>query len=248
MRILGAIGFLGLLCVAQVTHAALIFSERFSEGFFPPTGWVIQNNSNPTGTKTWGLGAQDTTLTSAAGDQNFASVNYESAGNQSASVPSATASNWLITPAITFQNGDVVAFSTSAFKNQDNPDRLQLRLNAANTGTNVGNSATSVGDFTALLLDIDPDYSTGNQPSGYPITWTSYAETITGLSGPTPGRLGFRYYVENSGPDGTNGNEIGIDDVSVSAPEPCPLGILGSALLLRRRRDGSCKALTGLKK
>jgi hypothetical protein len=239
MRFFAGVVFWSTLCVAQVTHAAVIFSENFTEGSFPPTGWVIQNNSNPIGTKTWGLGAQDTTLTPQTGNQDFTSVNYESAGNESESVPSATASNWLITPTITFQNGDVVPFATSSFDDQDNSDRLQLRLNTANT-TNVGSSASSVGDFTDLLLDINPDYSTGNQPGAYPTTWSTFSETITGLSGPAPGRLAFRYFVENSGPDGPNGNEIGVDDVSVTGPEPCGMTIIQAGLLFLLKRVRRC--------
>ena len=71
-------------------------------------------------------------------------------------------------------------------------------------------SPTSVGDFDALLLDINPSYA----DDGYPVVWTQYNITLTGLSSPTRGRIAFRYFVENGGPDGTRSNYIGIDTVS----------------------------------
>jgi hypothetical protein len=234
-----------LACLGRSTLAGVILSEDFSEGW-PPSGWVVQNNSNPIGSDTWALGAQDTMLTSPTGNENFASVNYESAGYPTTSVPTATASNWLIAPAVTFDNGDVASFLTSSFNELDNSDRLQLRLNLANTGTNVGTTATSVGDFGTLLLDINPTYATGDLPPAYPVTWTNFTATITGLSGPTAGRLAFRYFVEDSGPLGSNGNEIGIDDVlAETAPEPgsaamCAVALaLGLTRRLRRRPRSS---------
>ena len=63
----GGVGLLILSTSAPLARAGIIFSEDFSNGW-PPSGWVIQNNSNPVGTKTWGLGGQDTTMTSPTGD------------------------------------------------------------------------------------------------------------------------------------------------------------------------------------
>ena len=48
------------------------------------------------------------------------------------------------------------------------------------TSQNVGTTATSVGDFTTLLLDINPTYTT----TGYPNVWTNFVVTISGLAGP----------------------------------------------------------------
>src|SRR5687768_18370101 len=45
--------------------------------------------------------------------------------------------------------------------------------------TNVGTLPTDVGDFTDLLLDINPTYTT----SGYPNAWTQYVVTISGVTG-----------------------------------------------------------------
>src|SRR6478752_7212289 len=46
-----------------------------------------------------------------------------------------------------------------------------------------------------------------------PATWTVYSATVTGLSGATVGRLGFRYHVTSAGPAGANSDYIGLDAV-----------------------------------
>jgi hypothetical protein len=90
------------------------------------------------------------------------------------------------------------------------------------SSTNVGSSATDVGDFTTLQLDINPTYTT----TDYPTVWTQFTVTISGVPVPTTGRLAFRYFVENGGPSGTNSNYIGIDTVQYTCtpdrPTPTP--------------------------
>ena len=78
------------------------------------------------------------------------------------------------------------------------------------TSQDVGATATDVGDFTTLLLDINPTYTT----SGYPNGWTNFLVTLSGLGGPVTGRLAFRYFVEGGGPSGANSDVIGIDTVA----------------------------------
>ena len=74
----------------------------------------------------------------------------------------------------------------------------------------MGATNTSVGDFSTLLLDINPTYTA----SGYPTAWTQYTLTMRGLpAAGVNGRLAFRYFVENAGPGGANSDYIGIDDV-----------------------------------
>ena len=45
--------------------------------------------------------------------------------------------------------------------------------------SNVGTTATDVGDFTTLLLDINPTYTT----TGYPNVWTQFTVTVSGVIG-----------------------------------------------------------------
>src|SRR5206468_11804810 len=84
--------------------------------------------------------------------------------------------------------------------------------------TNTGTHAAEVGDFTVLLLDINPNYTV----NGYPNTWTQFTVTISAIPPGSTGRLAFRYFVENGGPQGFNSDYIGIDDVSYNCPVATP--------------------------
>ena len=107
-----------------------------------------------------------------------------------------TISNWLLTPPVTLQNGETMTFWTRTVTAPAFPDRLQVRMSTNGSSSNVGTTATDVGDFTALLLDINPTYTT----TGYPNVWTQFTVTVSGVPSPTLGRLAFRYFVENGGP------------------------------------------------
>jgi len=77
-----------------------------------------------------------------------------------------------------------------------------------------------------LLLEINPNL----QLSVYPMVWTQYSITISGLAAPTSGRIAFRYFVTNAGLNGTNSDYIGIDDF-VHTPYVCPtLNVAPTAL------------------
>ena len=131
-------------------------------------------------------------------------------------------SNWLLTPPLTIQNGVVLSFWTRTVDTPSFPDRLQVRLSTNGASTDVGTLATDVGDFTTLLLDINPTYTT----TGYPTTWTPVTVTLSGLGSPTTGRLALRYFVENGGPSGANSDYIGIDALQIAGPcnpQPTPI-------------------------
>jgi len=184
-------------------------TPAFAEGFedittLPGKGWFIQNNSTPPGTATWFQG-NPTVFPAQAGPTNsYIGVNFDS------STGSNTISNWLLTPVIEFRNGDVITFYTRTTSTAQFADRLQVRLSTNGASTNVGTGVTGVGDFTNLVLDINPTYVAG--PSGgYPVVWTQYTITITNATAGVSGRLAFRYFVEDGGPDGANSNYIGID-------------------------------------
>src|SRR5262249_25704367 len=98
-------------------------------------------------------------------------------------------------------------------------------------------TSNSVGDFTTLLLSINPTLD----PYVYPLSWTQYTATLSGLSDTVDGRLAFRYFVTDSGPHGVNGNYIAIDTVTVGTPEPFSMlltagGIAAVAIRARMRR------------
>jgi hypothetical protein len=98
------------------------------------------------------------------------------------------------------------------------PDRLQVRMSTSGTSTNVGTTAYEVGDFSVLMLDINPNLTT----VGYPSVWTQFTVTVNGVASPTTGRLAFRYFVPDGGGYFSNGDYIGIDQVSFSCTAPTP--------------------------
>ena len=146
-------------------------------------------------------------------------------------------SNWLITPTLSFNNGDTLSFWSRTSTGSIYPDRLEVRFSNVG-GTDVGSDDTSVGSFTTLLLSINPNLEVG----GYPDEWAQQSVTISGLSGATNGAIAFRYTVNAGGPAGDNSNYIGIDSVSITAavPEPTTWALMAlglGAIGLRRRKQ-----------
>ena len=202
-----------LLAMAPTLLHAQAYSEDFVDiNTLVPNGWFMQNNSVPVGSTNW---FQGNSIVFAA--QNGAATSYIGA-NFNNTTGANTISNWLLTPTRTLKNGDVFSFYTRTTVDNMYPDRLQVRLSTAGTSTNVGTGSAAVGDFTTVLLDINPGLVT----SVYPFTgWQQYTITISGLTAPTSGRIAFRYFVTNGGPSGLNSNYIGIDNV-VYTPYVCP--------------------------
>jgi hypothetical protein len=195
-----------LLFTLILTFTAVCDAQPINEGFdnimtLSASGWVRQNNSNPVGSTNWfqGRPLEFTAHTGASNSYIAADFNNTTGNN--------TISNWLITPPRIFLTGDRISFYTRTVFPPIFSDRLQVRLSVAGESTNTGGTPTSVGDFTTLLLDINPMYV----PTEYPSVWTRYDLTISGLSIPAQGRLAFRYFVENGGPNGDESYYIGID-------------------------------------
>lgn len=190
-------------------------------------GWVRTNQSTPATATLWGIPSAAPTTTFAGGGQaggaiSFALVNYTSTGTLTATgaTGTGTISNWLISPSITVENGDIVSFYTRIGRNSTTglasyADNLELRM-STNGGftTDPSTGSADVGDYTNLLVEVNPALNL----TSYPLTWFKYSYTITGLSGPTEAKFGFRYYVTNGGNDGANSDIIGIDTFSVDRP------------------------------
>ncbi|UKN01183.1 choice-of-anchor J domain-containing protein [Paracrocinitomix mangrovi] len=175
------------------------------------SGWIMQNNSSPLGSTDWFQGnATAFAAFNGAGD-SYIGANF----NNTSGV--GTISNWLLTPNVTLKNGDVITFYTRTTIDNMWADNLQVRMSTNGASTNVGATATSVGDFSTVLLEINPTLAL----STYPMAWTQYSITISGLTAPTSGRLAFRYFVTNAGPSGSNSDYIGID-AFVYTPYVCP--------------------------
>lgn len=229
-----AVAFSSLISCGKKDTAAVVNDPSFTEDFDTLSkavsrGWVIANNSKPIGTVAWVQGyfylSQNHLYDSKMGGSNpynfegFGGMEYSYSGTDFAMATAnsghgnATISNWLISPVMEIKNGDVISFYTRTASNPaDAADRLQVRLNPVNSSADVGRDALSVGNFSEVLLDINPEYLLEEEGS-YPGEWTNYTVTITGMQGSTAkkSRIAFRYFVENGGPGGTNSVGVGID-------------------------------------
>jgi PEP-CTERM motif len=197
-------------------QAGILLSEDFDNiTTLSGSGWVAINNSAPLGTSGWFQGVPAIFSSQAGALPAYIASNFDAAdfgGN---------ISNWLLLPTMTLQNGDVFSFYTRTESLQVAADRLEVRLSTSGSSTNVG-ATSSVGDFTTLLLTVNPSLST----NGYPGQWTQFSMTLSGLGGSVTGRLALRYSVSDTS---VNGDFIGIDTVLLMDPAPEP-GTAGLAL------------------
>ncbi len=197
-------------CFSDVS--AQYYTEHFDDvPALWSNGWAQQNRSAlPGSIPNWFQGDPGNFAAFDGGDTAYIAVSYN------CGTGSNTLSNWLFTPTRTFTNGEKFSFRTRTVSAPNYPDRLQVRLSLNGASTDVGTTATSVGDFTTQLLQINPTLTA----SGYPNVWTEYTIIITGLTAPTSGRIAFRYFVTNGGSSGANSEYIGIDSVAYYLPPP----------------------------
>lgn len=173
-------------------------------------GWLNFNRSFPYGGHAWRQGKYE--LGGKFGNEIVGfpafSAKYEPtefiSADLSASDGAGQISCWLISPPIPAKNGDVFSFYTRSTGNF--PERLQLRANFSSESTAIANGPAAIGDFSELLIDIDPNYL-----GLYPAEWTKYSISFTGIpTAATTIRVAFRYMVDDTG---VNGEMIGIDKV-----------------------------------
>ncbi len=202
------------ICAGSVQQLTLTNTlgntDLINEGFNSitplPAGWVTQNNSSPVGTTGWFQGSSATFPSQSGAPTAYIAANFNNTtGNN-------TISNWLLTPAVSIKNGDVLKFYTRTVSAPAFADRLEVRMSTSGASTNVGATNTSVGDFTNLLLTVNPTLITTGAGS-YPNTWTQFTATVSGVTGTVTGRFAFRYFVTSGGPGGANSDYIGIDEV-----------------------------------
>lgn len=192
-------------------------------------GWVALNNSRPTGISSWtqaSVEAADSKGKAIVPSYPFTAQSAVYSGkdfimaSQNVVDDQGVISCWLLSPPTMMKNGDVIEFYTrtvpTGFQGTSTPDiaeRMQVRLSPNANSTNVGNTGTTVGDFTTLMLDINPGYANSGA-NDYPRNWKKYSLTISGLP-PTvqERRFAFRYFIEDGGASGANGYCIGIDNV-----------------------------------
>src|SRR5271165_75403 len=194
-----------------------------STGIFA-SGWVVINNSNPIGDHTWNQGIPGTQtdglgVNAQSDPPSAANAFIQTDFNAGMPGSGAIVSDWLITPVLLLENGATMSFYTQASPdNTQFPNELQVWESLSGSSTvNVGSTTPNPGgDFTNKLLDINTGATNpSGAPGGYPTTWTEYTFTISGLSAPTDGRFGFRFYLPNNNTDGTI---VGIDTFSFADP------------------------------
>ncbi len=189
-------------------------------------GWTLINNSRPIGSGGWMQGEYAIDFlkgqivgfspqSSNYSGQDFVSCTYNAGDGD------ATLSAWLISPPTFMKTGDQIVFYTRTLKNPaDFADRMQLRLNAVDSSTNVGGGplandavANMVGNFNQVLLDINPNLvKSGN--GSYPGNWTQYTVTVNNIPQQALRRFAFRYFVVNGGTNGSNSQAVGVDSVA----------------------------------
>ena len=188
------------------TPLAVVVDEGFDDiTTLPGAGWLEVNDSSPLGTTSWFQGTD--VADSGPFDAFDGASNAYIAANYNNTAGVGTISNWLVSPEFTFGAGAVVSFYTRTVSSPSFPDRMQVRMCTTGDCTNVGADPSDVGDFTTLLLDINPTYTT----TDYPNDWTLFTIELP----PGTGRIAFRYFVENGGPSGANSDYIGIDRVVI---------------------------------
>jgi len=190
------------------------FVASLNEGFdnittLATNGWSLQNNSSPLGTTNWfqgtsvvGGGPFDAYDGAANG---YIGANYNNTGT------TGTISNWMITPVLDFGSAAALSFFTRKAFPDSYADRLEVRLSTNGASTNVGTTATGVGDFATVLVSVNPNLVLGV----YPTSWTQFLASSLPHNG--QGRIAFRYFVTGGGSSGTASDFIGIDRVVYSA-------------------------------
>ena len=171
-------------------------------------------NATPFQNQVYGIGAVCPIPNGQDGTANsFALVNFSSTTSTAAA--GATISNWLMTPSINVQNGDVVTFYTrkGTSGTTDYPDRLELRMSSAATTVVPSSGPTDIGSFSTLCVSVNPNLASGFL---YSNSWTQYSYTVSGLTAPSAVKFGFRYFVTDAGTNGANSDIIGIDTFSVT--------------------------------
>ncbi|KPL81222.1 choice-of-anchor J domain-containing protein [Herpetosiphon geysericola] len=220
--LLAGIGLQGLVQpqTPSAPTAPTVLNENFdSFAGALADGWFIVNASEPINSDTtdhdrWKQGRSNGyNMNAHSGANNsFAGSSWQASNING----NAIVSNWLLTPPLVLENGKTVSFWTRSLGCISDPDRLDIRYSLAGTSTNVA-SGNNTGNFSNLIGQINPNQETGHDPdgsNGYPCDdWAQFTYTISGVSQPTVGRIGFRHYIVDTS---DNGQYIGIDDFSYS--------------------------------
>jgi len=167
-------------------------------------GWIFRNQSQPPATPAFFRGVLPSENSIYFSPQ--AGAQYLAANRWGTGPFGGTLSNWAILPAVANQQaGDLVGIWARSLTNDG---QLEVRYSPSG-GTSTGSSVADIGDFTTLLIDINPAPESG---------WTNFTAPVPGA-----GRIALRYraVAEFGGFD----PYVGMDSLSVGPPPspPCNL-------------------------
>ncbi len=166
-------------------------------------GWIFRNQSQPEGARSWFDG-----YTIDQWPRPQSGPGYLAVDSLSTDYFGGDVSNWAILPAVPGQiAGDVLTFYAVDLGGS-NVNRLQVRYSPGG-GTGTGSGPSGVGDFTTVLLDLNPIPVGG---------WNKYTVALPGS-----GRVALRYFIDNACNWACFGSYTGIDSLSVGdePPPPC---------------------------
>ncbi|MBC7833606.1 MAG: choice-of-anchor J domain-containing protein [Phycisphaerales bacterium] len=173
------------------------------------SGFVFHNLSSPPGDLSW----HDGYLSDA---QPFwpspqAGAGYLAVDGNSTHYFGGRVSNWMILPQIPGQvAGDLLTFYLYDIEGSSTPT-MQVRYSPSG-GADPGGNVDSVGDFSTLLMDINPIPTGGG--------WARFEIPLPGA-----GRIALRYYIEYACNFGCFHAYDGIDTLSVGPPPPPPCNL-----------------------
>ena len=197
------------LCTLTFAQAQTnLLLEAFDAIALP--GWTLTNQSVPIGSTGWFQGNTAVFNSQSGATNSYIGANFNNTTGAN------TISNWLITPQVLVQDGDVLKFWTRTATGATFADRLEIRSSLGATPT-IPSGATNVGSFSTVHHTINPTLLAG--AGSYPDVWTEFTITVAGVSAtPVAMNFAFRYFVTSGGPSGANSNYIGIDTFSLVRP------------------------------
>ena len=186
-----------------------LLTENFDDiSILSSAGWDFINVSSTVGSTEWFQGANSVFKSQVGAPKAYIAANF----NNTTTTGTNTISNWMILPVLSVKNGDEFKFYTRTVTGNIWPDRLEVRLSDIGAGSTAPTNDSDVGSYTNLLLTINPSLTVGE----YPDAWELQTIVISGLTGTADVRIALRYFVTDGGPNGSNSNYIGIDELEVS--------------------------------
>jgi hypothetical protein len=230
---------LAILAITFTKPAHAAGFTSLTEGFsdistLASSGWAFKNNSNPapatpTATANWTQGNPNAFAAQSGASNSFIAVGPESASDPGTLL--GQANNWLISPELDFSDFGTFIFYTRTVAGEGATFNhyLEVRQSSNGASTNVGSTASDVGDFSILKatvgsLDASVQYP-GNYPGDATNAWQSFIFSVVPTGG--SGRIAFRYYAPDGGLNGSQGGYIGLDSVRYVFALPEPSSALG---------------------